>query len=568
VQVNLIGLVVVGIWFRCRDLGNIPGINGDEAWYGVQAELVLRGQPIEWRTPTGNLLNPLFFGPQLLLHAMFEPSFTLLRATAVFSGLAALALNYWLCRCIFGRRVAAISTVILAVLPTDIVYSRLAWDASQSLFVTLLAVYLALRAVADPMKRTRWSAAALGAQALAIVVHPTNVFVAPLLAVCLAIAWWDELQRFVGHAVGAVANRNYRLKMRLTGGIFLATVISALVIVNSPRAQQACSRLIDPSAYFAFATNLWRLFSGATVYEYVSGAISPASEGVVRWDVVVCDLAAGLAFAFLAWGVYRRIGGRSRAKCQTTSDDVAERSRQNAAASGLTVGWGLSLLAFFLIAGPAAIAPHFERYGIGLLGPGAILAAIGLDAWLVGHARRAWADDARQRTIAIVPIILGWFVLAGFQFGFFGFFRQTGGESHATFRTAAVEPKAAALDFIIRHSHGPTHIAASEWWNYWPLRYLAMGRTIETGQGAIEVEFATAADSRCSDRSISVWQVEFTGSPAGEAIRQREHLMPTGTIETTIADYSGRPVLSAFQLPRQSENQRAVKESGNVGEKN
>jgi hypothetical protein len=566
---NLVGLLAVGIWFRCRDLNNMPGVNGDESWYGVQAELVLRGQPIEWRTPTGNLLNPLFFAPQLLLHAVFESSFVLLRATAVFSGLAALALNYWLCRRIFGRRVTAISTVILAVLPTNIVYSRLAWDASQSLLVTLLAVYLALRAVVDQRKRTRWSAAALGAQALAIVVHPTNVFVAPLLAVCLAIAWWDDLRRFVGHAVRAVAKRNSRLKMRLTGGIVLAIVISAFVIVNSPRAQQACSRLIDPSAYVAFVTNLWRLFSGATVYEYVSGAISPASEGVIRWHVVVCDLVAGLAFAFLGWGVYRRIADPWQSESQPTRDDVAESTGHNAAISGLAVGWGLSLLAFFLIAGPAAIAPHFERYGICLLAPGAILSAIGLDAFLVGHARRAWADDARQRTIAIVPIILGWFVLAGFQFGFFGFFRQTGGESHETFRTAAVEPKAAALDFIIRHSHGPTQIGASEWWNYWPLRYLAMGRSSESGPGAIDVEYANATDFQRSDCSTSAWQVEFTGSPACEAIRQRDRLMPTGTVETTIADYSGRPVLSVFQLPRQSETQRAaLKDSGNVGEKN
>src|ERR1700676_2739427 len=88
--INVAALLVTAVWFRCCDLSRVPGVNGDEAWYGVQAELVLRGEPVPWRTPTGNLMNPFFFGPQLLLHALWPPSFELLRATALASGLAAL----------------------------------------------------------------------------------------------------------------------------------------------------------------------------------------------------------------------------------------------------------------------------------------------------------------------------------------------------------------------------------------------------------------------------------------------------------------------------------------------
>src|SRR5690242_21330381 len=91
VTANVIAVIAMAIWFRCRDLENLPAINGDEAWYGVQAELVLHGEPIAWRTPTGNFLNPFFFGPQLLVHAICEPSIAALRSTAVASGLLALA---------------------------------------------------------------------------------------------------------------------------------------------------------------------------------------------------------------------------------------------------------------------------------------------------------------------------------------------------------------------------------------------------------------------------------------------------------------------------------------------
>ncbi len=78
-RINVAALLFVAIWFRIDRLDHLPGANGDEAWYGVQAEAVLHGEPISWRTPTGNLLNPLFFGPLLALHAIFEPSFGLLR---------------------------------------------------------------------------------------------------------------------------------------------------------------------------------------------------------------------------------------------------------------------------------------------------------------------------------------------------------------------------------------------------------------------------------------------------------------------------------------------------------
>ena len=34
-------------------LGRLPGVNGDEAWYGVQVLRLLSGEAVDWRTPTG-----------------------------------------------------------------------------------------------------------------------------------------------------------------------------------------------------------------------------------------------------------------------------------------------------------------------------------------------------------------------------------------------------------------------------------------------------------------------------------------------------------------------------------
>ena len=75
-------VIAIAILFRVYALGRLPGINGDEAWYGVQAQHWVNGEMVTWRTPSGNLPGPLQLGGLLLLQSVFEPSFALLRYAA------------------------------------------------------------------------------------------------------------------------------------------------------------------------------------------------------------------------------------------------------------------------------------------------------------------------------------------------------------------------------------------------------------------------------------------------------------------------------------------------------
>ena len=186
---NLAAVAATAIAFRCRSLDNVPGINGDEAWYGVQAWEMLHGGNFSPRTPTNNLLNPLMFIPLALLHACFKPSVVLLRIAPLLSGIAALAVNWTLCRRIFDRPTAVISTLILALLPIDIAYSRFAWDASQSLLATLPVWLFSLAAVRFPARRDAATAAAIACLLPAILVHPTNIFAATAIAASMATGW-------------------------------------------------------------------------------------------------------------------------------------------------------------------------------------------------------------------------------------------------------------------------------------------------------------------------------------------------------------------------------------------
>jgi 4-amino-4-deoxy-L-arabinose transferase-like glycosyltransferase len=186
-------LLVAAVALRVWHLANVPGVNGDEAWYGARVMQVLHGEPIPWRTPTGNPINVFYFVPLLLLHAVFHPSFLLLRSVAVASGLAAIVANYFLCQRVFGKTTAVTAAILTAVLPINIAYSRFGWDACQSVLACTLVVYFALLCTAEPT-RGCWRLALLLALISSIVVHPTNLLLAPIALVSLGYAYRDDLR--------------------------------------------------------------------------------------------------------------------------------------------------------------------------------------------------------------------------------------------------------------------------------------------------------------------------------------------------------------------------------------
>jgi hypothetical protein len=532
VALNVVGLLIAAVDLRCAGLGNLPGINGDEAWYGVQAELFLHGERIPWRTPSGNLLNPLFFMPQVVLHAFVQPSFALLRLTAVVSGLITLAVNFWLCRRAFGRGIAIISTVILAVLPIDIAYSRLAWDASQSLLVTLPCVYLPLWAVVDSSKRFRLSIATFAAICLAVIVHPTNIFIAPIAVVSLGYAWRTKLLPPVRRVVEWRPRLpNIRV---ISGAIVLAAALAAWAshAAHAEWLPKQLARLADPHEFSAFLANFGRLFSGATVYEYLAGSVGPApTSGAIRVSAgyLIYDIAGWIVAAWLGWALTRNWKQR----------------RPELAC--LLIGWALALFGFFLVAGASAIAPNFERYAIWIIGPTTVLASIAIHTM---QQRASW-----RHAPTVVALALAWVLVFNFQTNCLGFLRTTGGQSHRTFRTAVVEPKQSALEVITAEWKPGEKVVVrtSQWWLYWPMRYLSFANQFNPS-GALSVDklpvpnrFDPSSFAR-STPGERFFFVEFAGSPECEALREQARRANIALQEQQIVDFAGRPVVSVFAV--------------------
>ncbi|MEE8451687.1 MAG: glycosyltransferase family 39 protein [Thermoguttaceae bacterium] len=521
--INVAGLCLVALWFRCRSLENIPGTNGDEAWYGVKALRLLWGEEFCLRTPTQNPMNPFFYGPIVLLNTCFPPSIRLLRGVALVSGLAALAINWVLCRRVFDQRTAHLSTVILALLPINIAYSRFAWDTSQTLASTLLVLYCSLGAVRFRRHRVRWLAAAGIAQIAAVLVHPTNILMGSVIivAVCLRLRRRDlrpsALKRF--------------LSRRTVGVSALIFAVLLLWVVNVTKTRgpsqvgkrfSSLGELLDPRGVPDFAVLYPRLFSGGTIYRYIPGSQSwsewPNGEGAdgLGVDVVLfwCLLSAAVV------GVLRR-----RPNGRIRWEDRA-----------LVSAWGLTVIAFWLLAGPRAMVPGVERNSLCLLAPTVILAAR-------GASRFRAVSPAAWGSFLVIASLGGWFVLADFREHYFNEFEQTGGRSEQTFRTAEVEPKQAALQIILEHRRpGTTWIVASEWWNYWPIEYFAMVEEDIRVVNPKDAEMAAGFDEALGQGRV--WCVEFSGS---DGLRQARRMFDRHEVqEWQVEDFGSRPLLSVL----------------------
>jgi hypothetical protein len=502
---NVAALLVVAVGLRTWHLGNVPGINGDEAWSGVQAQRLLQGQEIEWRTPNGNPINPFYFLPLLVLHAASAPSFVLLRLVALGSGLAALVANYMLCRRAFDVRTATISTVILALLPIDIAYSRFGWDASQSLLATLLVLYLPLIHLSARGESPYVPTAGVLALAAAVLVHPTNVFAAVLLVAPALYARRGQIIRTLRHTTAGASS------WWLVGLMFVSL---ALAYAGWQVVAQGSQRLNGIGELPEFARDYLRLFSGTTVYEFIGGLSTDAPKSFPHF-ALACDLALAALGSCALWGL------ASRLRARPTDRDMA-----------LAIGWLAMLLGFFVVAGPAALAPHRERYGICLIAPGSLVLARGL-AW--------WLEEFQpyRRSAALVLSIAAWLAPVSFFWGYFEFARQGIGEPHRAFRTADIEPKLQALERILesRPAGEKRTIVCHDWWSYWPLAYLAAGKD---GLSVISWDEWQKTTTAGGD---GTWFVEFADTAEEQQLLEWLTRTRTSASRQTICDFAGKPVL-------------------------
>jgi hypothetical protein len=502
--------------FRLLRLESVPGLSGDEGWWGIQALAWLAGQPYQARTTSGNPIDLFFLVPVALLHAIGPPSFTLLRLVPAAANLLALVAAFVCVRRFYGETTAWVHTVTLAVLPTAIAHSRICQDPSQSVLWAGLVVYLALLGVHDRRAAFRWLAAALAVFPVALWTHPTNVFVAPFLVLPIAAALAPRLpdarRARIRLAVAAAAAIGIGL---IAGWLAFERVARAYPSLNQPWLSLAAGRFVDAGQWLEFAGNNVRFFNGITVYHYFSGA---------RPWTLPHDALAILAAVLVLGGI-----------------GLVARRRRSPIDLALVAGCAATWLLFYAFAGPQALRPHAERWGLCLLVPGSLLLARGAGAWI--------ELAPRLRLVSLGTAALAAAALLGsFYVHYFRAFATTGGRSHLTYVTAPVEPKRQALVHILGRGAGARRleVATRQWWLYWPIAYLA------TEHPTVSVRFDTAPGSEpaldAPAPGTARFFVEFVRTPELAAtLRLIEQAGLTATT-TTIADAGGRDLLAVVEV--------------------
>ena len=421
--------LLAGIALRVFALDRLPGINADEAWYGVNVEAFLDGETPFLRTGVGNPLNPLHSLPLLALSFVLAPSLALLRVPSVIWGVAAMLFAFPLLARPLGQRAAMLAALLLSILPAAVAYSRLGWDPSDTPAVALLAVGYALG------NRPLPAAIAL---LVAMAVHPTNVFLAPIVA----LSWAP----FALAHYRSASRRRRRIVQVIAVVLLALPLVLAFILRNSigpetslPSIAVVIARLTSPGAWLDLMLGVLRLFSGVTMARYIGGPVADT-------PAVLADIVTLMAFAVpivLGWKAFAGNSGKG---------------------PWLLAGIAASLLAFHLVAGPEGLQPGRERYGMFLLSPLVILCAIGL---------AALAEPAPRASFALTVLVFST-SLAVLIGGYFAPLIRRGGDTHPAFRTGHAEPKAAAYQFIKNASGADNvEVIAEDWWLYWPLKYLA-----------------------------------------------------------------------------------------------
>jgi hypothetical protein len=497
-------VIAIAIAVRMIALGRLPGMNGDEAWYGVNVAEYLAGRPYFDRTLVGNRLNPFHSGPLLLASLVAPPSFALLRMPAALWGVLSVLLAYPLLRRPLGARCALMVTAVLAVSTAAVGQSRLGWDPSGTVFFSLLAVGLALQG------RVLLAAAAGVA---AVVVHPTNVFLAPMAASAWAPHGWSRLRQ--------TSRRTQRL---VAGAAAIGLVIGPVAAFVPARAlahrgllpsiEMVLDRALSPAHWIGSAWGLVQLAAGVRTAESIAGPVS-SPAGAVATVFIVLAITAAVALP------------------------VVRRDDRLPWAWWLAGGVVTSAAAFHIIAGERGLNPGLERYAMSFVAPLSILVALGLDTlwrrslWLgAGAAAGTLASLAAVLTVCyFVPL-------------------SRGRAGHESYRTSTVEPKEAAYRFIAADSAGAGVVAvfAENWWIYWPVRYLAVTDAPRLFVEQLEPETlplrpAGSPPVVYPHRPDKVYAVVFAGSA------YTARLAALGSVAYTVTDPAGQPMLHVFSIP-------------------
>ncbi|HKO94457.1 MAG TPA: hypothetical protein VJU61_25060, partial [Polyangiaceae bacterium] len=411
-----------------------------------------------------------------------------------------------------GLTFAAVFATLLAVLPIQLGYARLAWDPTAVPTALVLALAAATRA------RSLWTALAFG---LCLWVHPATALAGPILLAPLIVGKWPcapdgSLHRPSKQAIGLVVLAG-ALAMVLFSELVAREALPTPVLaaLRGELPAKVFERLSSASSALDFARLYADFLAGPTIYRYVTGSMPEFAANLHLAAAVVLLGALLPALARLP---------------------VANRRTDRSVALGL----GVSLGGAYLVGGLPVLAPHTERYGMFLVVPSCYVLAACVEAFAVTPLRAAFA---RVGTAG-----LGLALLGSFSVYFLAALQHADPARHNTFRSGAVDPKARAFEQILawRSPERTSLVRAEDWWLYWPLRYLIGDRSeLRVSIAGASWDYRFPADFTLPEldpEASDLFGVAWAGSAfdADLARSARDHV--------DIGGYEPGPILRVYRL--------------------
>ena len=432
-------LLALALWLRVTSLGGLPEPNGDEAFYGIQAHRLVSGLPPQFVTPTGNPVNPVLVAIEAPLLLLFGPKYWALRTPTAVAGLLAVALAYAWVRRWCDRPTALIAASVLAVMPMAILLSRTGTEPGLTPVFALLALHQAFLG-----RRFGLLAAFLAC----LFMHPTNLFLAPIVA-----------SVYLGQALPKVErSRWWRVGAEVAAGSGLVLTVFGLMALKRAGSSVYYNHVLyRPPHWPTFLASIPRYLIGQP--QYVGLPITRAWIG--RFDWLFWSLLVTLAVVGVPGLVRRR-----RWDCLALIGSL-----------------GFSLAAFHGMAGAAVLSTAFHRYGSFLVVPSAMALA-----FLAREALYTPGEDAAPARARRLPVTIALVLAAGalvtVKVRHFDACNRSGVESLWTLQTEDTGPVERAYRKVSEEiargrAEGrtePRGVIAEDWWVGRPFEYLALGR--------------------------------------------------------------------------------------------
>jgi len=478
----MFAIFAVAVVFRFLWLETIPGLNGDEAWLGWKAAKAASGAPLDWRTNSGNFTNPFFLLPLVWVHYFFEPSAWLVRIVAALSGVVTLVANFLLCRRIFNETVAWASTILVAVMPMAIAYSRFGWEPSQIPLFAVFIFYSAMAICDSSRPLLHWMLVACLSLFCGFLVHPTMAFLGLFIALGLIARWFHPERTRV------------RATLLFVSGILISALLGFAMYLKAPPWIQpeiaarfhAWAWVSDMPRFFV----AWlRNFNGINTFGFIPGSEPRASQILnlgKPWELFQVDwIVGGIFFAsigVLVFGLYRNF--RSVQNGSVFQRQVVV----------LLFAFTLGTLLFGIMNGTCKVAVWFDRYALWSLIPGCMILGLAYSA-CVCHLKSNFFP-LRWAGVAFCL-----FMLSFFYQKYFMHFKKCGGGAGMDSRVATTQIKKTAAELMVdwQLSQPPSSkpvLISSDWFAFWPIAYYMQRKR--------------AADS---------WEMVYAGAEAPEQLR-------------------------------------------------